>query len=138
MTEYRNISNDNAILSVNDILDNKANDIHRQMFDYAIKRYCASNSLDYDAFTDENILVDICNDAYYLPSEVKVISKKNMQSSYVKLDEYWPDFYYFPYIDENHLGGTVLMYADYVRNYAQFFDKNKGIEFCLKLTDLKK
>ena len=127
----------------NIINDNSIN-IHNQLFNKAIEKYCLKNNIDKNNFK----IIDKENSENILkPSTAIFIS--NNQLNYVDLTDYWNMNYYNNsycnstssnelLLDENNKKYIEIEYIDYVNERIQFKNKFTNKKFYIKFNKLNK
>lgn len=128
-------------IQVNDFLNDKYDDIHKQLYNRAlnkfIEEYIQTNNLDIsiENFKKNYKFIEIKKDEYFKPSKVLIKSVKVpfgiLEGKAIDLSKYW-DKYEFNtnfkdlseiLFDEDSIKDAELIYIDYVKGKGKFKSK---------------
>lgn len=126
------------IVTVGEIIINKYDDIHKQMYTHALEKYFA-----YAGITpDEYRTLELPSSYYESPSRVQLIEKTfPYKRKVVDLTPFWEDYKFkesmsYLKIDDMTMLTAEVKYRDYVRDIAEVESRMTGKRYKVHLKDI--
>lgn len=130
----------NIPILVDSYINNNIEDIHKELFDKAINKYCEDNSIDISQYK----VIDIKNeDNWLMPSNFILLHKHEFTKIKGSLKDYWNVNYLEEnqksiftdlLIDDENKKDIEIEYIDYVKGKVKFRNKYTNKEFFIDFT----
>ena len=126
------------ILTVNEILNKKYDNVHLQMYNHALSEYFSYTGIN----SDDYRTVEIPASYYDTPSKVQLIEKTYpYKRKTVDLTPWWETYKFkestsYVKLDDMTILTSEVKYRDYVRGIAEIESRMTGVKYKSKLKDI--
>ena len=126
------------ILTVNEILNKKYDNVHVQMYNHALSEYFSYAGIN----SDDYRTVEIPASYYDTPSKVQLIEKTYpYKRKTVDLTPWWETYKFkestsYVKLDDMTILTSEVKYRDYVRGIAEIESRMTGVKYKSKLKDI--
>ena len=133
------------LLTIDDIVNNKQNKIHTELFNNAVKNYAVSNNINLSSYT----VIDLQNNDDYLKSSYALLLSKTkpFKKYNVDLNQYWNTNYMDNNViqsyedillDEDDRKYSEYDYTDYIKGRIYFKNKLTNKRFYISFDKFDK
>lgn len=126
------------ILSVDEVLNSKYDDVHHQMYVHALSKYFSYSGVDDNLYKT----IEIPSSYYDTPSRVQLIEKSfPYKRKTIDLTPYWESYKFkesssYVKLDDMTMATSEVKYRDYVRGIAELQSRMTGVKYRVKLKDV--
>lgn len=126
------------IVTVDEMLNNKYDNVHHQMYTHALSKYFSYTGIDETSYKTVEIPA-----AYYdTPSKVQLIEKSfPYKRKTIDLSPYWETYKFkesvsYIKLDDMTMSTSEVKYRDYVRGVAELQSRMTGVKYKVKLNEV--
>lgn len=124
--------------TVDDIVNNRYDNVHRQLYAHALDRYFSYAAIS----PDDYHTLELPSSYFDSPSKVKLVRKEYpYKSKVIDLTPYWEEYKFSNdtlqvMIDDDTVNSAEIKYKDYVRGTAEMQSRLTGVKFNISLKDV--